>query len=671
MPQVARIQGEYGSCNPTLFHQNSTSHQTTRRIELGMEPAMNTLSHKLALTVGLTLALCCPLFGRAAQPTAAAGTPIGLNVTVSSATLLSLYLAAHSELRANPAFARDWTAVTKCAAWTPIARDEFRAALFLKAGAAELAAARDPAPQAFDLRFDRNLDRYDAAKQEFGLRTLGPNDALPVRIPGFYGERGQSAFKFGCDPTGGSYPVEFTVTFDNPEVANGLPMAPDAAATFAQARTSPNGNRDARVGVDLTLQLTLGTPHPVDPPYVAKGVVVPVSAHIVDVAVDDGTPQHRVIYRLTDGKRKEGEAAAAASREQARVEALAKPLDAAALQAQFDMERAAAKVGLQPFRIGVNASWSKVDGVTYSFPLKPSDMFSMGGGVSLRFDNAAEAAALAPTPELAALLSKTTPSGISLTYVPVGASDDPLKGGPIVVGHVSSVETEDRSTGARRILAVRTASAPAPWKADSDDRGAAAFDVLGIKVGMAPDDVAAIASSQLGQKLALDESKGEVRSPGSECEFDYVRRQPPPLGRRCLVAAFAKSGAGGAWALVRLRLTQSLATAQEDKFGPALMAKYGKPDLARRYDPPATLADSEGDDPPQAAAIGWGSRVSDRRPEPDGVPFPLHAMEMTSKSAAGVTVLTLTLTDWASITAAADVAAAAKKRAGEAVVPKF
>ena len=594
---------------------------------------------------------------------------------ISSATLLSLYLAANPGLKTDPGFARDWTAVTRCAAWSPIARDEFRAAPFLRAGAADLAATRDVAPQAFELRLDRQIDRYDEGRREFGLRTLGPDDMLPVRINGYYGGDRPSTFNFGCDPTGGEYPVAFEVGFDNSDVANGLPMAPDAAAAFAQARTNQFGTRNTLVTVDLKVRLTLGMPHPVDPSHVVKGVVVPVSAHIEDVTVDDGTPQHRVIYHLDPAKRQAGNDAAAEARRRVRAEAAVKPLDAATLVAQFEMERAGPKVGPEPSAIGLSTYWSRGDAPgdqSYRFRLKPTDAFTVGGaGVAVRFDNTAEVAELAPTPDMAAIVAGNVNWGVSVTYVPVGASDDRQKGGRTVVGHILSVDTVDGSKPGRHVLSVRTASAAAPWTETVDARTAASFDVLGIKVGMGVDEVTSLGEAALGQKFAYDQARGQLRSPLDQCDFDIPRRGPaPPLGKRCLTATFARVSAAGQWALVRLRLKQSAAASQQGAVQKALTAKYGDPDLIRQFAPPASLSDMEGEDRPPAAAAGWGARLSDRRAEPDGVPMPLHALEAITLTDRGQLTTTLTLTDGAAVAAAADAETAAKK-AADAVPTKF
>lgn len=633
---------------------------------------MITHSKNLALLAGLSAAAL--MHG---APTSAATPPTDQQantaVPVDIRSITALFLAANPALKTDPAFARDWTVTTKCPAWTTLANDEFRSVPFLTAGAAELAASHDVLASAFEVRFSRVFGRYDAAKREFDLRTLGAEDVLPVRVTGYDGEgRPGGSFRAGCQPTSGRYPVEFDIAFDNAPVANGLPMAPDAAAAFAQARTYPNGGRNNAVAVDLKLRLTLGTPRPVNPSLAVRGIVVPVTAHIEDVTVEDGTPQRKPLYRLDDAKRQAGQALAAEVKEQARVEASVKRLDGAALSAQFDMERADPKVGSEPYRVGMQTTWSKqaAPDDRWAFALKPSDAFSMGTGVSLRFDNAAEVSAAAPPAAMREAFHKFNVGRVSLTYVPVGASDDPLKGGRFVMGHVLSIETEAFVDGVRHVSTVPLSSKPVLWKLEADNRTSAAFDVIGIKTGMTPQEVTAAASSELGQKLAFDDAKGELRSAGADCDFGNGR-SPAPLGRRCLVATFNRTGSGGAWTLVRLRLTQTLATDRQRQVGEALMAKYGKPDLAQRYDPPPTLSDLEGTDPAQAEAIGWGARLSTCRPEPDGIPFPLHALEMKSVAAKGVSVMTLTATDWAAITAATDAAAAAAKRAGDAVVTKF
>lgn len=638
---------------------------------------MNTHRQKLALLAGLSAAALSP-----GAPTSAAMPPpeqrTDTAIPVDIRSMTALFLAANPNLRDDPAFARDWTVSTKCIAWTKLSGDEFRSVPFLKAGAAELAASHDVPPSIFEVRFSRSFGRYDAAKQEFGLRTLGAEDVLPVRMEGFDGEGGRGgSIRLGCEPTSGRYPVEFDVAFDNAPVANGLPMAPDAAASFALARTYPNGSRDNDVAVSLKLHLTLGTPRPVNPTSAVKGVVVPVSAHIEDVTVEDTTPQRKPIYRLDDAKRQAGQALADRAKEQAkeeaRVEASAKRLDGAALAAQFDMERAETKFGSEPYRIGMQTNWSKQTAPAdrWAFILKPSDAFSMGTGVSLRFDNAAEVSAAAATAAMREAFDKFHFGQVSLTYVPVGASDDPLRGGRFVMGHVVSIETEDVVDGVRHLSTVPLSSKPVPWKFEGDNRKSADFDVIGIKTGMAPQEVVAAASSELSQKLAFDDVKGEVRSSAADCDFGGGRNRPAQLGRRCLVATFNHMGDGGAWTLVRLRLTQTLATDREVQVAEAMVTKYGKPDLGRRYDPPPSLSDLEGTDPARAEALGWGARLTDRRPEPDAIPFPLHALEMKLLASKGVTVMTLTATDWAAITAATDAVAASAKRAGDAVVTKF
>lgn len=633
---------------------------------------MNTNRKTLALLAGLSASAVAYGSATAAPPSIDTATASPINVK----TLTSLFLAANPASRTDPAFARDWTVTTKCTAWTKFHDDEFKAAPFLQAVAKELAADREAPPATFEIRFDRSLGRYDTARREFELRTIGPDDVLPVRIEGFRGDGQQgSAFRPGCLPTGGRYPAEFAITFDNPAVANGLPMAPDAAASFAQARTDRFSARDNHVVVDLKLRLTLGTPRPLKASSGVKGVVVPVSAHIDDVTVEDGTPQRRPVYRLDDAKRHDGEVAAARVKEQARAEASVTQLDGPALKAQFEMERSGPKVGSKPYRIGMPLSWSRQtvsDRASYVFALKPSDNFSMGSGVGLRFDNAAEVAALAPTAELTTALDAHGGQTASVTYVPVGASDDSLKGGRIVVGHVLSVDMIDRFSVDRKLHSVPTTSSPTPWRAESDDRLAAAFDVLGIKTGMAPDEVASIASSELGQKLAFDQAKGEIRSSEVDCNFEIRRgRQPPPLGRRCLVASFLRTGAAGPWTLARVRLTQSVGADRQKATFDAMVAKYGKPDLAEPFDGPPSLSDLEGTDPPRMLAVGWGARLVNVRPDPDGIPFPLHALEATTKTIGDETFVGLTVTDWAATNVANQAKADAAKRASEAVVPKF
>ena len=521
------------------------------------------------LALGASLSACLlaqTLPSGAAAPSDAAAVQAS---PITPQTMLNLFLAANPAAQTDAGFARDWVVVTKCAAWTAIYNDEFRAGPFLKAGAAEFAANRGAAAAVYDLRLDRNFDRYDAGKGEFGLRTIGA-DVLPVRIDGYRGEEPTvNSFRPGCAPTSGGYPLEFRVTFDNPQVADGLPMQPDAAAAFAASRTNQFGSRDTRVSVDLKVRLTLGKARPVAPRSGASGLIVPVTAHVEDVVVEDATAQHRAIYHLDDAKRRAGEEAAARHGEEVAIETAAKPLDGSAVEALFEMERAQPTVGTQAYRVGLPVTWTRQagpNGPTYAVPLKPSDVFRPASGISLRFDNSAEVAALAPTPEIVAAVEKGF-QPVSVTFVPVGASDDALKGGRTVMGHVLSVEVEDRSTGVRKISQVRTTSVPAPWKApEADVRLAAAFDILGIRTGMAPAEVAAIASRELGRTATFDEAKGEVRSPQADCDIEFRRNGPPALGRRCYVGTFVRSDPAGTWVLA-IHGVERLHALQDDGVG--------------------------------------------------------------------------------------------------------
>ena len=107
---------------------------------------------------------------------------------ITPQTMLNLFLAANPAARTDAAFVRDWIVTTKCTAWTAIHDDEFRAGPFLKAGAAEFAANREASAAVYELRLDRNIDRYDAGKGEFGpahrrrrRRAPGQDRRLPRR----------------------------------------------------------------------------------------------------------------------------------------------------------------------------------------------------------------------------------------------------------------------------------------------------------------------------------------------------------------------------------------------------------------------------------------------------------------------------------------------------------
>jgi hypothetical protein len=102
-----------------------------------------------------------------------------------------------------------------------------------------------------------------------------------------------------------------------------------------------------------------------------------------------------------------------------------------------------------------------------------------------------------------------------------------------------------------------------------------------------------------------------------------------------------------------------------------MVAKYGKPDLAAPFDGPPSLSDLEGTDPARMLAVGWGARLVNVRPERDGVPFPLHPLEATTKTIGDETFVGITVTDWAAMNASNDAKAAAARRASEAVTPKF
>ena len=592
---------------------------------------------------------------------------------VTPEALVSLYVADHAPMRTNTAFARDWTAAMKCQAWTRLSDDEFRAVPFLKAGAAELSGDKSQPPGTYTARFKRYFGNYDTTRQAFALTTFNPGAILTIPIKDYTGENTFGRFDHGCAPTSGLFPLQFDIAIDNPSVANGISMPPDQAEAFARSRTNAAGTRAVGVVVVVKMRLAIVSERPAQ--GVVKGMVVSMAGHITDVTVEDDTDRHPVLHRVSAEKMRAGDAEAALMREDAQREASAKLVTNATLAEQLKAELAGAHVGTEPTRVRVGLSWDRRDGVPgqYTFALLPSTRLRVTD-TSLRFDNTAEVAALSPNSALLPVLAGPGTEETYITYVPVGAFDDPLKEERTVVGHVLSVDNVAVVNGVRRFVSTPTSSSAVPLKAAMPDKRLAAdFEVAGFRTGMSPTEVAKVAKEQLNQTLMFDEAKGTMSSSPDQCTLASVPHgEKPTFGLRCLTATFLKVAPGTRWTLVRFQLQQTAAKDQLKATLAAVRAKYGPEDLSANY---TSISGLNGGRGTPAGALGWGPRLTDIRQPESYAPFPLHPLELLCEFADDVMVLRFVVTDWAAMqaetVAKADARAAETKRAGDAAAPKF
>jgi hypothetical protein len=274
-----------------------------------------------------------------------------------------------------------------------------------------------------------------------------------------------------------------------------------------------------------------------------------------------------------------------------------------------------------------------------------------GSKVPLRLANTAEFTGLPIPKDIHDFAGNRIPDVDATLFLrPTGYVDDPYLG-TFLMNHIARIEMVFRKSGNRdgKSWIVDSKEEPRPFNPLSDKRTARDFEVLGIRGGMAPDDVRRIVEKELGQKLVFDEKAMTLSSPKPECELDFDSNKTPP-GRRCFKAEFrvAEKGLfGNKLGLARAVYRQALYKKDQAALVAVVKEKYGPTVYEfHSYDaisPQAALRD-EGT---WKAILEWGKRETTDR---QGMPtqrfrVPVHALEAEVATAGDMAHLTLTLTD--------------------------
>lgn len=169
---------------------------------------------------------------------------LGMGATTASAASFEYANAFGSYLRFSPDFDYDGAAddYLKCErpeVWRTVSADEFKvtAARADAVRTMHAVAKRAEADGSFVLVTSAHFGDYDKAAQRFSFR--------PFSVATFF----SAVAPAQCD--GGYLPRQIDLYFANPELVDGLPMAPDAARTFLERRAS-----DRTVQITLAVQVT-------------------------------------------------------------------------------------------------------------------------------------------------------------------------------------------------------------------------------------------------------------------------------------------------------------------------------------------------------------------------------------------------------------------------------
>ena len=611
------------------------------------------------------------------QTRSAAANPEPPYPPLSFKGLLAGYLSTRPDLRADAAFAKDWMYATKCTDWGRVYNDEFRADKFRAGSAAELAASNDEMPALVEIRLNAELGRYDAATQEFAFRPASVGTYFPVFSPGYFGEQQRNiSVPSICSTEGGAFPLEFDVALVNPEATWGLPMAASAAESFAAARTYPNGSRNNATGVVLTVKLTVKSVAKIKSQWAIAGTRVAVDGEIIAMTVNDANSVPKTFYRLDATRLAERNVTAIARRNEEAAAAAVPEFNAALLVAQFaDTLKRGFDTKQTPSRLVINNTISTTanpdNSRTFGLQLDPRSVFRPSGmavGLGLEFDNIAEVTSLNLPAALAEILAKGYQSQqISLLYIPVGASNDKLKAGELLTGHIVSVDVLLPSLDGKRFsVPISVAKAASDT---TDRRPGRAFDIFGIHLSMTPDEVKQKVGTALGQTLIFDPRALEQRSPGEACATINSNQQQ--VGQQCVIARYTATPggmlSGTRYALAELKFHQVLANEEASALVKGLDAKWGHPDLTARFTGLHVFGMLPLFSNGNAEVATWGERLSDQRVVADQISLPQHPFEVVLETEGELVVATITL-----IATGADVPLPAPPpKLAEPIKPKF
>jgi hypothetical protein len=618
-----------------------------------------------------------PVQPRATAPQAPAPVPATFH------TMLSAWLTENRALQSDEAFLRDWMRMSRCEAWRRVANDEFRAAPFAQQAISELRAMQVVRPERLEIRLRAELGRYDAARQEFPLVALEPGQVLPVfatqlAVP----EAGpDSVLLAPCNPLSRRFPSEFRLSVLNPELTNGLPMRSAEAERFAAGRTTIYGTRNNSVAVRIGLQIVGFVQDEPRESLRSQGPAVRVDVRIIDMVVEM-LERPEVIYRLTDERRRVLDAAAQARRAAAEATALqdaaereamaripnASPLSVRQQFAALDPARGA--VLDQANRLAMGRPQGLIGGGTeptlLSINLNPETIYRISGSTDdvpgIAFVNADRWLRPVLTSEQANAMRQSVNHAYSVIYVPVGVNSDRWRRGPALIAHITKVEVSGvRSDGRPMRFTLDADQPPRPFAMPFDRRGAEAFDIATLRVGLGVGDVLARIEAEYGQKLPYDPTSMTINA--NSCNLDGPSGMR--AGQTCAAAKFAlpgrQPGQGGPDTarqarLVQLIVRQVVPGNQRQAVLQALETKYGRPELERTSSVPLARFDLATGGLTQAVHATWGARISD---DAGREPVPPYPLSLTMHNDGDLLIVKLVLTDPAGVATQATVQPAA------------
>jgi hypothetical protein len=167
--------------------------------------------------------------------------PAALPAERDYASLLLAFLHQTPALQNDPQILSYWAALKHAAAWQRARGQEFRQQPLLETARAELAERlAATTPRTVTLGLPVQFGAYDFTAHQFPFTTAF--NQLSVWRP--------------CCGFGDPLPAGFAVKLGDAEALNGLPMAPDMAQRFLEARTNRFGGVDRQLLLVMTVALT-------------------------------------------------------------------------------------------------------------------------------------------------------------------------------------------------------------------------------------------------------------------------------------------------------------------------------------------------------------------------------------------------------------------------------
>jgi hypothetical protein len=521
--------------------------------------------------------------------------------------LLDAYLSDREMLKTDPDFARALAQFTNCAAYARLRNDEFERERF-NSEAPTLLKGRGISPGKLHLRLAVKLGAYDFGKQTFAFKPLAQDSVYEVAAPRDY----------GCGVRYPTLPEAFAVRFENYDLVNGIPMAPEEAERLVKSRIGPTGLRDDNILMDLDIEFSgrVGNPADIDTGGFAHlhRLVASVSGRIVDYALFSNGQSPGPFARLSAERKSayaEGKAQLAA--EEAADAEQNQAFSWALLSKQFG----AIKAG-PPSSSDKRTRFSSIgnlardvsnpDGTRFKIaPLAPGFSYEQRDtagnrfGQSLQFVNPNPIDSVDLPADLAKRVSQNLAAAtLSRLYIPVGAIDDEAAGRSVVMAQIVGLEIEVHEGERRFRHLVPVPGELKPFVFQRDERPANAFEIMGLKVGLDPQDFIGIANARFGATTAYDPATRSLRTAGTDCAAwpaTALNQQP------CVAADFDVTGHG--WfggetiGLTRLSISQNVDYDQLDGFVAGFIKQFGEPRV-RSVSGNSTL-------------LSWGAVVSHQR----------------------------------------------------------